>query len=509
MAASSDFSGKQLLTDIDDKVLLCAICMGRFKSPKILPCYHTFCEPCLTEWVKANNGQLICPTCKKLCPLPSEGVRALDRNRFIDDLLGVIGDVRPDRSDMAVCELCEKEAKHWCGDCGGHFFCNNCIQNHSKLTVLKDHKPMKIEEYIEKMSTQHFRIIQPRFCDTHSGNKLEFFCDTCQVPTCYKCTVVEHAITGHRMISLESALEKYMPEMKAHSEKVAQKITNLKLRMDRVNDVRKDLDANRSTADLQIKTFCQKLVDAITNLEIKLHGEVDDIYMPKMKQIDAETDLLEQRIASAESIHSYLNHLLTFGGVVDIMTAQKQMKNQEQPYDVPAHLPYGDIDSDLVFKENPDCLQIHLGVVEGKKKPEDNVSQPLQERERQREDNLALHRTTTSTFQRGGDCDIDDESDASSSGRTDSNDTADDVPITSTNRKGKKPGLRTEWSDKDIEGYRSGYPGKIDDVSMIDNFLFHRNAIESEPKGGLIDNIREYWWGDYDKLERHQGYIQW
>ncbi|XP_070566946.1 uncharacterized protein [Ptychodera flava] len=365
MAASSGFSGKQLLTDIDDKVLLCAICMERFKSPKILPCYHTFCEPCLSKWVKTNNDQLICPTCKKLCPLPSEGVRALDRNRFIDDLLGVIGDVRPDRSDMTLCEWCEKEAKHWCGDCGGHFFCNNCIQNHSKLTALKDHKPMQNEEYIEKMSTQHFRMIQPRFCDNHSGNKLEFFCDTCQVPTCYKCTVVEHAITGHTMISLDSALDKYTPEMKAHSEKVAQKITHLKLRMNRVNDVRKELDANRSVADLQIKVLYQKLIDTITNLEIKLHGEIDDIYLQKSKQIYAETELLEQRIASAESIRSYLNHLLTFGGAVDIMTAKQQMKNQQQYYDVLANVPYGDVDSDLVFKENPDCLKIHLGIVEG------------------------------------------------------------------------------------------------------------------------------------------------
>ncbi|XP_070531864.1 tripartite motif-containing protein 2-like [Ptychodera flava] len=62
---------------------------------------------------------------------------------------------------------------------------------------------------------------------------------------------------------------------------------------------------------------------------------------------------------------SYLNHLLTFGGAVDIMTAQKQMKDQQQHYDDLTNVPCGDTDSDLVFTENPDCLQIDLGVVRG------------------------------------------------------------------------------------------------------------------------------------------------
>ncbi|XP_070568780.1 tripartite motif-containing protein 3-like [Ptychodera flava] len=363
MASSSDF-GEKLLTDIDDKVLLCAICIQRFKSPKILPCQHTFCELCLTEWVKANNGQLICPTCKNQWPLPSGGVPAITSNRFLNDLLEVISEVSPGRSDRA-CEWCKKEAKHWCGDCGGHFYCNDCLQNHSKVRVLQDHEPMKIEDYNEKMSTQHSGVIQPRFCDNHHSSKLEFYCDTCQVPTCHKCTVVEHPTTNHKMLSLESALEKYRPEMKAHTEKIAGKVSDLKQRKNRAQDGLKDLDANRSTAERQIKSLYQKLIDELKNQEMKLLGEVDKIYIPKSKQINAEIEVLEHRIASAESIHSYLKHLLTFGGAADIMTAQKQMKDQQQHYDNLTNVPGGDIDSDLVFTENPECLKIDLGVVKG------------------------------------------------------------------------------------------------------------------------------------------------
>ncbi|XP_070548285.1 tripartite motif-containing protein 2-like [Ptychodera flava] len=366
MASSLD-SREKLLTEIDDKVLLCAICMERFKSPKILPCHHTFCEHCLTKWVKANNGQLICPTCKNQCPLPSGGVQAITNNRFLNDLLEVISsNAHPESIAETVCEGCKKSAKYWCGDCGGHFYCNVCIQTHKVATVLQDHEPMTIAEYNEKMSTQHFRMTQPRFCANHRSYKLEFYCDTCQVPICHKCTVVDHPSRNHEMLSLESALEKYMPDMKAYSLKIAQKVSDLKVRKDRAYGVRQDLDVNRSTAEQQINTLCEKLIVKIKKQQMKMLGQVDDIYIPKCKQSDANIELLEHKIASAESMLSYLNHLLTFGGAVDIMIAQKQMKDQQQHHDNLTNVSYGDTDSDLVFTENPDCLKIDIGVVRGK-----------------------------------------------------------------------------------------------------------------------------------------------
>ncbi|XP_070531829.1 E3 ubiquitin-protein ligase TRIM71-like [Ptychodera flava] len=341
--------------------------MERFKSPKILPCHHTFCEHCLTKWVKANGGQLVCPTCKNQWPLPSGGVPAITSNRFMNDLLEVISSmsVRPETIAETMCEGCKKSAKYWCGDCGGQFYCNVCIQTHKVVRVLQDHEPMTIAEYNEKMSTQHFRMTQPRFCGNHRSTKLEFYCDTCQVPICHKCTVVDHPSRNHEMLSLESALEKYMPDMKAYSLKIAQKVDDLKLRKDRACGVRQDLDVNRSTAEQQINTLCEKLIDEIKKQQMKMLGQVDDIYIPKCKQSDANIELLEHKIASAESMLSYLNHLLTFGGAVDIMTAQKQMKDQQQHYDDLTNVPCGDPDSDLVFTENPDCLQIDLGVVRG------------------------------------------------------------------------------------------------------------------------------------------------
>ena len=45
--------------------------------------------------------------------------------------------------------------------------------------------------------------------------------------------------------------------------------------------------------------------------------------------------------------------------------------------------------------------------------------------------------------------------------------------------------------------------------SFNDNFRFLTGQIQSQPDGDFIDKIHTEWYGEYNKLERHHGYIQW
>ncbi|XP_061183644.1 opioid growth factor receptor-like protein 1 [Saccostrea echinata] len=67
----------------------------------------------------------------------------------------------------------------------------------------------------------------------------------------------------------------------------------------------------------------------------------------------------------------------------------------------------------------------------------------------------------------------------------------------------------TSYRRNDLEQYRLGYPGKKDNKKLQDNMKFYKNEMKSYPDGDFIDNIHKNWWGDYERLERHHGYVQW
>ncbi|XP_070546076.1 tripartite motif-containing protein 2-like [Ptychodera flava] len=73
MAAASQ---RKVLEEIGEDFLCCTICLEQFKSPKILPCLHTFCEQCLVTLVE-KIGSLTCPECRKQYQLPVGGVPAI------------------------------------------------------------------------------------------------------------------------------------------------------------------------------------------------------------------------------------------------------------------------------------------------------------------------------------------------------------------------------------------------------------------------------------------------
>lgn len=70
--------------------------------------------------------------------------------------------------------------------------------------------------------------------------------------------------------------------------------------------------------------------------------------------------------------------------------------------------------------------------------------------------------------------------------------------------------FRRSASMSDLERYRAGYPGQRDARPRIsENLRFYRNEIPSQPSGDFIEKILSEWFGDYDRLEEHHGYVQW
>uniref|UniRef100_A0A3Q1IPV5 Tripartite motif-containing protein 59 n=1 Tax=Anabas testudineus TaxID=64144 RepID=A0A3Q1IPV5_ANATE len=69
--------------------LTCSVCYSLFADPRVLPCSHTFCKPCLDNLLQVSTNYSIwrplrlplkCPNCRSVVELPPAGVDALPTN---------------------------------------------------------------------------------------------------------------------------------------------------------------------------------------------------------------------------------------------------------------------------------------------------------------------------------------------------------------------------------------------------------------------------------------------
>jgi len=71
-----------------EEQLKCSICLDIYTDPKLLQCFHIYCQQCLVPLDLSQQGQLglTCPACRKVTPIPATGVAGLQSafhiNRF-------------------------------------------------------------------------------------------------------------------------------------------------------------------------------------------------------------------------------------------------------------------------------------------------------------------------------------------------------------------------------------------------------------------------------------------
>ncbi|KAH9524915.1 hypothetical protein Btru_028247 [Bulinus truncatus] len=85
-------SGMSLSSEHVQRLLQCAVCLERFRQPKILPCQHTFClTPCLEGLVDRRTRSIRCPECRADHFVPRNGPASFPNNLTVIGFLELAG----------------------------------------------------------------------------------------------------------------------------------------------------------------------------------------------------------------------------------------------------------------------------------------------------------------------------------------------------------------------------------------------------------------------------------
>merc|ERR1712227_70661 len=123
-----------------DQLLTCCVCLDRYRTPKLLPCQHSYClDPCMEGLVDYVKRQVKCPECRAEHRVPYNGIQGFPTNvtlvRFLELHADITGELPDPNADaiMSRCAVCsEKAYVNLCAHCDKKV-CDTCKDAHCDI----------------------------------------------------------------------------------------------------------------------------------------------------------------------------------------------------------------------------------------------------------------------------------------------------------------------------------------------------------------------------------------
>ncbi|XP_070560153.1 tripartite motif-containing protein 2-like [Ptychodera flava] len=320
----------KLLPEIDKSFLLCGICSERYKNAKILSCLHSFCEPCLGKLAE-TTGAIACPVCRRVHELTDNGVAAIQANVFLNDLIELFS--KQENGDKSKkCDTCEQgEVTKHCIECTFDI-CDICARAHSKFPQFKSHRLVSLEEYNAAMSIDPSSVQPPIYCCTHPEYQVEFYCDTCNMAICLKCTALDHPLTKHQYRCVKDAAKEFTKNLYVVIDKVKVKETEANNSKLKVQQIFESLEKCFQREEESLRKHIRQTIDEITRLiqenGNKLLTELKGEYEKRKVNLTAQLKELDIAENDLTSTREYVEKLVHYGNASQLMSAKRRVDHQ-------------------------------------------------------------------------------------------------------------------------------------------------------------------------------------
>ncbi|XP_041356730.1 uncharacterized protein LOC121373947 [Gigantopelta aegis] len=259
------------LFEIREEFATCDICQEDFdmaaRSPRVLPCSHSFCCDCLEcIWGKSTSG-VQCPKCRRVWPVQSNIKTTFHQNNVLMNLVEYLAlKNKPGNIPCWQCPKSRKATVH-CLDCQ-KYLCDFCSNFHSRF--LDNHKSVPLSEFIK--SPQTF-FQQKDVCRDHDRMKMDLFCKnaTCKTAACISCAYVSHK--DHEICNLKDMYEQ-------RKKAVSSSLDGLLKSTVRSNKYRDGLTEQKN----ELQTIQQHLLQFIEDSKTEIIKKVEE----KAKQLEED-----------------------------------------------------------------------------------------------------------------------------------------------------------------------------------------------------------------------------
>lgn len=315
---------QQSLVERFERELECGICLKRLKDPKVLPCLHTFCRGCLTILVRKQqtDSTISCPICCETHPLPVGGVRNLQTNFILNNLLELL---EVYQATNKTCEngLDDNNATARCLECN-IYLCEHCLNIHKRMVITRRHKTASLEELkdADEIETHLRELNRPHYCSEHEDKLLRLFCKTCSKVICDDCMYVEHRYHDYAFIKnvqdeLRGSLETVTSDLLQHEK-------GLKTQVESLDKLGQEQAAMVETCKKNITREATAMRKKINDEEAVALKAANSVLANRQKEITLHANAVSESLLKVSRLVMFMQRLLRSGSDVEIASAAPQ-----------------------------------------------------------------------------------------------------------------------------------------------------------------------------------------
>ncbi|XP_048013204.1 E3 ubiquitin/ISG15 ligase TRIM25-like isoform X2 [Megalobrama amblycephala] len=292
---------------VDQNEFLCPVCLDLLKDPVTIPCGHSYCKICITDfWDQEDQKRVYsCPQCRQtFSPRPAlakntmlaEVVEKLKKIKLPADCYAGAGDVQCD-----VCPGRKLKAVKSCLVCLNSY-CQNHLDQHESWFKGKRHN-----------LTEATGRLQEMICQKHN-EIIEVFCCTDEKCICVLCTMDEHK--NHDTVSAAAQRTEKQHQLKKTQRSFQQRIQQ---REKDLQQLRKAVESHKCSAQTAVEDSERIFTELIRSIERsrseatqrirdqeKTAGSRDE---GRLKRLEQEINDLRRRDAELEQLSHTQDHI--------------------------------------------------------------------------------------------------------------------------------------------------------------------------------------------------------
>ena len=320
-------STKQALEKLEEQ-LTCGICLQPYADPKMLQCFHVFCEKCLQPLARRSpQGQAIsCPNCRHLTPLPQNGVPDLQGAFLIHNLFDIQDTLQKVSAPAKTkCDKCKKrEPSCYCRTCG--FICGKCQDFHSEWEEFSSHEIISLDQLTGDVTNLIPPVKKTLQCSKHPDKQLDIYCESCEELICRDCIVRVHR--DHQYDLVRDAFTKHKDAIVASLQPVEQQLATVCKALEGLDARSNQISDQRRVIETQIQRSIQQLHAALEARKEDLITQLGQVTQQKLKSLTAQRDQLELVATRLKSCRDFVQETLRTGSEGEILAMKKPVTEQ-------------------------------------------------------------------------------------------------------------------------------------------------------------------------------------